>query len=182
MDDDLLRASVYLVGLDLPDVVGDVVDRPKLPVGMVGTHRFLEGLADPVGDRHPVDEGEVRRRRHSMEIALPLRRVPRHADQLPVGELDPILPDGALHVADIVRAHLVSISARATVDLHRDVPQCQPEGLRRLLVVDLVDLVDLQEVVPRSKGPHLLAAPLLGPLADLGGVGAVDPAELLGAA
>ncbi len=51
-------------------------------------------------------------------------------------------------------------------DQHLPRAHVQPEGARRLLVVDLLDRLYLQEVVARAQRAELLAAPLPRPLAD----------------
>jgi hypothetical protein len=75
------------VPLDLGDVVGDVVHLQRRR-----RDAFTEDAGDrapyEVGDRLPVCEGEVRRRRHRPEVRSPFRRGQGRARELPVRQRD----------------------------------------------------------------------------------------------
>src|SRR5574341_894571 len=81
----------------------------------------------------------------------------------------------------IVAANLVAKTARATMNLRRHLAREKPHALRRRLVQDLGHHVHFDKVVARAQRPHLVLAPLLGSLADLAGVGALQAAAFLGA-
>ena len=76
-------------------------------------------------------------------------------------------------------AHLVAETARAAVDHHRDRAELEAERPRRVLVVDALDLLHLEEVVARSQRAELIAAARLRALADRAGIGAVEHAAFL---
>jgi len=76
------------MGLELREIVADVVDHTDTEVGRRTLERLLEDVADPVGDDLPVRPGEVGGRAHRGEIFLRLGGRQRGARQLGVGQVD----------------------------------------------------------------------------------------------
>ena len=96
MDADAAALAVDGEGLELGDVVADVVDH-------VDARAPAPPAADRLGEASrtqcvislAVGEREVGRRRHGAEVALALGRSERRAAELAVGQLDPVLRRGA---------------------------------------------------------------------------------------
>src|SRR5215211_875902 len=77
------------VALDLGDVVGDVVDLPRLLRSLASEQAGDRG-AHLVRDRLSVRPGEVRRRGHRSQVGAALGRGGGCAGELAVGEFDPV--------------------------------------------------------------------------------------------
>ncbi len=67
------------------------------------------------------------------------------------------------------------------MDHHRQTALGKTHDPRRLIVIDLVDHLDLDEVVAGAQGPHLRSSPFARPMADLGEISAVEESALLSA-
>ena len=88
---DLLRGARHRVRLELRDVVGHVVEErhaervPRLPEDP------LEDLADLPHQKLAIAEGVVGRGPHRAQIRRAFGALDGRADQLPIGQLDPVL-------------------------------------------------------------------------------------------
>ena len=179
VDADPRVAAVHRQGLELGDVVADVVHHLELDAAGRRPQRLGEALPRPVGHHLAVGEGVVGGRRHRRQVAPPLRRADRRAAELAVGQLDAVLPRRLDHHLQVVGAHLVAEAARAAVDHHHHLLGEEPEGAGGGAVVDLGDDLDLAEVVARAQRAELAPAALVGALGDRVGVGAGDRSPLL---
>jgi hypothetical protein len=169
-----------VVGLDLGNVVSDVVDLPRAVGGSLAEN-VGDRIPDCVRDRLPVRPSEVGRRRHRGEVGASFGRGGRCARELPVGELDPVTAHGGVHAPDVVGADLVAEPARAGVDQHRHLALPEAVHLRRGLVEDVFDALQLDEVVSRAHRAELAGAALARPLGDGRRVGARQAPAGLGA-
>ena len=137
--------------LELRVVVAAVVDQadPRVP----GPHpeSALHRLLHPVGEQLAVDEGVVRRGGEGREVPLSLWGEDVGAGELPVGDHDAVAPHVLRHPVEGVVAHLVPQPPRPGVEEEDRLPGEKPEGLCCLGEEDLLDLVDLEEVVPRAE-------------------------------
>ena len=79
----------------------------------------------------------------------------------------------------MVGADLVSQATRPAVDHHADLPQAEAHRVGRERVVDRVDGLHLEEVVPGPEAADLPEAPLHRSSTHLGGVGVRDGATVL---
>ena len=158
--------AVHRVGLDLGQVVRDVVDEVDVPA-----RRLREDVPHHAGEHLPVGAAVVGGRRHRPQVIPPLRRGDGRARQLAVGHGDAVAAHHLLHGPDVVAADLVAQAAGAAVDHDADLPVPQPEPPRRVSVVDQVHGLDLQEVVARAEAADLVQAAVHRPAAHLGGVG-----------
>jgi len=101
------------------------------------------------------------------------------AAQLPVRQIDAVLPGGSQHDAQVVVADLVAEAAGPAVDHHRDLAGEEPERLRGRLVEDLLDELHLHEVIAGPERPELRLAALDRPPRHLVRVGARQHPALL---
>ena len=74
------------------------------------------------------------------------------------------------HYLQVIVAYLITQAAGARMDEHHNLLFEEPEDLGNLLVVYLVYHIDLQKVVARTEGSHLLQTPFNSPAAHLVGV------------
>jgi hypothetical protein len=151
----LLGPPVDLMRLELPDVVGHVVDDLQAPAGRPEDVR--ERLPHFPRDELPVGPGEVGSARHG----------------------HPVLRHGVKHRPDEVRRDLMAEATRAGVDHHDHPTGEQAERSRRPLVEDVGDGLDLDEVIPGAHGAELVGAPPLRPRRDVGRIRARKPAARL---
>src|SRR5579875_838986 len=86
---------------------------------------------------------------------------------------------GVVHGVHLVGADLVPKSPRTAVDHHADLPGAQPECLGDRLVEHLSDMLDFQEVIPRTQTAQLLASPRPRTVAHRCGVGLLEPTAIL---
>src|SRR5690606_9978625 len=119
------------------------------------------------------------RGRHRPEVGTAFRGLDRHAGQLPIRHPDAVLGHRPFHATHVVGADLVAESARAAVDHHAHLALAQPESGRDLLVVDLLDRLHLEEVIPRAEAAQLGQPTLDRAVADLARIGVGDRPELL---
>ena len=136
-------APIDLVRLQLGQVVGHVVHQRQ--VGFA--QDLLEGPPDAMGHDLAIGAAIIRGSCHGRQVARPVRGVDRRAGQLRVGEVDPVGRQRGEHLANMVRADLVTESARPTVDHHRHPAYLQAKGPSDVLVEDLHHLLDFEEVV-----------------------------------
>jgi hypothetical protein len=167
------------MGFDLGHVVGDVVDLVEVKIGHLAGQHLLEAAADVKGQHLPVGKGVVGRRLHGGQVILPLGAAQGGADQLAVGQGQPVTAHRFLVELDIVGAHLVPQPPRAAVDLHHHLALKEPDAPRGILIHDALDDVDLDEVISGPESAHLALAPLPGARSDLGGIGSRQAAALL---
>ena len=168
VDCDLPALAVDRVLLNLHDVVGDIVHDLHAEVLGGSAQDGLERLADAVRDQLAVVPREVPSAGHRLPVILPLRRVDRDARQLAIREGDVVLLERVFGGCDIVGRNLVPKSPGARVNHHaRLAGLVESEGLRGGRVVYLVDLLNLDEVVPRPEAADLVFAPHGCPLAHL---------------
>ena len=146
---------------------------------MAAAQGALEGAAHLVGDALAVRPGEVRRRPHGAQVGRGLGRAQRGAGELPVRQDDAPAGELAGDVAYVIGADLVAEAPRAAVDHHGGHAAFEPHGAGRLLVVDLVHFLHLEEVVARAERAELVAAPALRALAHRARVGVGQHATLL---
>src|SRR5687768_1773465 len=107
-----------------------------------------------------VDPCEVCGRTHRLEIALTLLRTERRARQLAIGQEDLVDITAVVHQAHKVGAGLVPEPARAGVYHYRGLSRKKPERRGPLLVEDALDLLDLDEMIPRADRAQLLGRAL----------------------
>ena len=121
--------AVDLVRLDLGHVVRDVVDLMQVPVLDLARQHRLKRLPRGIGQNLSISKREVRRTAHRRQIGFTFRRIQRRADQLPIGQLNPIALHRTLKFLHVVRADLMPKAARSTVDLHYQAPLLQTHHL-----------------------------------------------------
>ena len=176
MDTQLPGLALHRVGLDLGDVVADIVNQfqPQVP----GPHmkNLLKTLPHPVGDELPVGKGEVRGPGHGRQVPLAFRRGQGGAAELAVRQFDAVLGAGLEHHLDVVLAHLVPQPPGAGVDDGRHLIREKPQLRRQCRIVNLIDITHFDEVVARTQGAQLVLAPVQGEVRDQLGVGAGDGA------
>ena len=164
--------SLHGEGLDLGDVVADVVEEPhpQLP----GTHpqRLLEDLPRPVHEDLAVGPGVVGRAGHRREIVPPPGGRQPGAGELAVGQGNPDLVDVFDHPGQVIVADLIAQAPGAAVDQDADLARRQAEGRGGRRVEDLLDDLDLEEVVSRPERPELVLPPLQRPVAHRLRIGA----------
>ena len=152
VDTQLPGLALHRVGLDLGDVVADIVNQfqPQIP----GPHlkHLLEGLPHPVGDELPVGKGKVGGPGHGGQVALAFRRSQGGAAELAVRQFDAILGAGLEHHLDVVFAHLVPQPPGAGVDDGRHLILEQPQLRRQGRIVNLVDITYFDKMVARTQG------------------------------
>lgn len=180
MNQQLALLAIDHVVLHLGNVVRDVVDDVHVEIIRGGVEHLGEGLAREEGHRAAVHPGEVRRRRHSLEVILSLHRVNSGAGQLSVIGLDLVPLHGLLHLHQGVGGHLVAEATAARVNHHDHLALLLDAHLGRApLVVDLVHHLDLGVVVAGSQSSQLGQSTFLGPHAYLGGIGVEHSSVLL---
>ena len=152
-------------GLELGDVVADVVDHIETELPRPETEGRGEALPYPEGHHLSIGESVVGRGRHGAQILTPLGRVEWGAAELAIRQLDAVTSSRAQHGLQMIRAHLMTQTARSRVNRDRDLVLEQPQRLCRLAVEDPRDILDLGKVVAGSQGAQL---PLcLSPKPDL---------------
>src|SRR5918995_881251 len=169
-----------VVPLDLGDVVRVVVDLSCSLGGLVPQHA-ADCRAYRVGDRLAVGPGGGGRGRHRRQVGASFGRGGRGARELAVGQVDAVPAHRAVHLLDVVAAHLMPEPARARVDQHRHLIVAKPVDLGRGRVENALNALKLDEVVARAHRPELAGTPVARSVRNRGRVGAGEAAAGLGA-
>ncbi len=168
------------MALKLGNIMGDIIDQVHLQLPRLLPQRLFKHLADPIHNHLPVGPGIVGGASHRGKIRLPLRGVGRGAGQLTVGERISVFPTGRADRLEIIRANLMSQTPGATVDHHRNLVFLDPKALGQAEIEDFVNILDLEKMVPGTKGTQLRPASLFGPFPDQSRISAGQTAPLLG--
>ncbi len=110
------------------------------------------------------------------------------ARQLAVGHRDAVAAERLAGRVEIVGADLVAEAARSSVDHDRHLALAEAELARRALVVDHLDRLHLEEVIPRAERAELTSAALARARRHVVGHRALqlstglDPLQVLGVA
>jgi hypothetical protein len=153
------------VALDLRNVVGNVVDLSGRLSHLRAEHAG-DRLADAMGHRVPVGEGEVGGRRHGCEIRAAFRGGGGRAGELTVRYHDLVAGVDGIHRAHVVGADLMAEPARARMNEHGDLILVQPERLGGSRVEDTRHPLQLDEVIACAGRAELPGATLVGPCGD----------------
>ena len=166
-------------GLDLRDVVADVVEQPHPELPRPHPECSLEGLTGPVHQHLPVRPGVIRRAGHRRKVIPAAGGVQPRAGELPVGQIDSGFAGMFHHPGQRLVADLVAEAPGAAVDHYADLPFFEAVGRGNGCVEDLLDRLDLEKMVPRSERSELVPSPLQRPVADILRIGPRhDPAVL----
>src|SRR5205814_5014127 len=103
-----------------------------------------------------------------------------HTGELAVGDLDAIARHRTGHGAERIVAHLIAEAPRARMDHDGHLAGMDAERRRAPLVVDLIDALDLEEVIPGAERAHLRPASLECRLRDQVRIRAGETSALLG--
>ena len=172
--------SFHGEGLDLRDVVADVVEKPHPEFPRPHPQRLFESLPCPVHEHLPVRPGIVRRAGHRSEVVPAPVRVQPGAGKLAVGQVDPDLPHMFDHPRQVIVANLVAETPGAAVNQHADLSRLKAESRGGGFVEDLLHDLDLEEMVPRPECPELVLPPQERPVAHLLRIGARHYPAVLG--
>ena len=176
MDDEAPPRAVDLVLLFLGDVVGDVVHDAHAELAGGEAQAPLEDLARPVREHLTVGEGEVGGGAHRAEVGARLVGVDGRTGQLPIGHADAVASERLAGRVEIVGADLVAEPARSRVDHDGHLALAEAERARRRPVVDHLDRLHLEEVIPRAERAELTPAALAGVRRHVVGHRAIQPA------
>lgn len=177
MHAELLRMSVDIVGLELGQVVRDVVDQCDRRL----TNHGAERLAYAPRDHLAVGAPEVGGRRHSGEVAPAMARIDGRRRELRVRQCDAVDRQRLDHLTYVVAADLVTQPSRTGVDHHGDLAFVQPKSLCDSRLEDPLYDLDLDQVVSRIKAAKLAQPAFGGALADLAEVADWQSALILAA-
>ncbi len=101
-----------------------------------------------MSDRLAVGESIVNSAGHCLIVVFSLLACARCASELSIRQGNLVLVNGPLHDAQVVRAYLVTESARAAVNHNGDLPlMTDAEGFGDLKIGNFVNLLNLEEVV-----------------------------------
>src|SRR3954468_13940041 len=99
MNHNTLPASVNGMGLDLRDIVSDIIDNRKV---YVRPENAFKGSPNRVADNLAVRPCEVRGCRHRLKIALSFGRMDWGACQLPVWQMEAVPPHSLIHQRNVI--------------------------------------------------------------------------------
>ena len=120
MNTKLKLSAVDDMGLDLCHVVGDIVNLVKLVIFCFTGQCLFETVSDMARQDLTVCKSIVGRPFHGRQIISALRTGERCANQLPVRQVKTISANLFLKAFDVVTAYLVAESARAAMNLNRN--------------------------------------------------------------
>ncbi len=104
------RLAVYLMLFDLCNVMSNVIDKLHTKILRRFQKHLPKDLPSPVHDYLPVSPSIICCCSHSCKIILPLLRSKRSTCQLPVGNINVVFPDRALHDFQVISTHLMAQS------------------------------------------------------------------------
>ncbi len=122
----------------------------------------MERLPRQVGDGLPVCKAAVDTAVDGGEVLPPLGTVDRRTDEFPFPYRYAVLPARTAESPQVVGPYLVAECPAAAVDGYENLPLVNAVRIGGQLVIDCLDPLHLEVVVPRAEGPHLFELPLLG--------------------